>query len=56
MVKKRASLKDKGEELLGIKRGGKGADILFGAEAEAEPEVEGTLSMKKNILGIFFYD
>ncbi len=37
MVRKRASLKDKGEEILGVKRGGKGADILFGTEGEAEP-------------------
>jgi hypothetical protein len=37
MVRKRASLKDKGEEILGMKRGGKGADILFGTEGEAEP-------------------
>lgn len=38
MVRKRASLKDKGEEILGVKRGGKGADILFGADSQAEPE------------------
>jgi hypothetical protein len=49
MVKKRASLKDKGEELLGIKQGGKGADILFGAEGEAEPEEEGTLSAEEDM-------
>ncbi len=45
MAKKRASLKDKGEEILGVKRGGQGADILFGAGSEAEgkakPEGEG---------------
>jgi hypothetical protein len=42
MARKRASLKDKGEEILGIQRGGQGADILFGsgtkAEAAAKPE------------------
>jgi hypothetical protein len=32
MARKRASLKDKGEEILGLKRGGQGADILFGTE------------------------
>jgi hypothetical protein len=39
MVRKRASLKDKGEKLLGVKRGGggQGADILFGTGTEAEP-------------------
>jgi hypothetical protein len=31
MARKRASLKDKGEEILGVKRGGQGADILFGS-------------------------
>jgi hypothetical protein len=36
MARKRASLKDKGEEILGVKRGGQGADILFGAGTEAE--------------------
>ena len=40
MVKKRASLRDKGEEILGMKRGGKGADILFGTQDEAEPTTE----------------
>jgi hypothetical protein len=40
MVKKRASLKDKGEELLGFRQGGKGADILFGSDDEAEPTAE----------------
>lgn len=38
MARKRASLKDKGEEILKVKRGGQGADILFGADTEAEPE------------------
>ncbi len=42
MARKRASLKNKGEEILGVKRGGEGADILFGAgtdaEAAAKPE------------------
>jgi hypothetical protein len=37
MVRKRASLKDKGEEILGVKRGGQGADILFGGGTEAQP-------------------
>ena len=36
MARKRASIKDKGAEILGVKRGGKGADILFGT-GEAEP-------------------
>lgn len=53
MVKKRASLKDKGEEILGMKRGGKGADILFGAGGEAEPSDEpegaGTLSPEEEM-------
>jgi hypothetical protein len=40
MAKKRASLKDKGEEILGVKRGGQGADILFGAGSEAEEEAK----------------
>jgi hypothetical protein len=42
MARKRASLKDKGEEILGLKRGGQGADILFGLDAEssAPPETE----------------
>lgn len=40
MAKKRASLKDKGEEILGVKRGGQGADILFGAGSEAEAEAK----------------
>jgi hypothetical protein len=31
MARKRASLKDKGEEILGVKRGGQGTEILFGA-------------------------
>jgi len=53
MVKKRASLKDKGEEILGMKRGGKGADILFGAEGQAGPSDEsedaGTLSPEEEM-------
>jgi hypothetical protein len=42
MARKRASLKDKGEEILGLKRGGQGADILFGLDAESSdtPETE----------------
>src|SRR5512136_1833862 len=31
MARKRASLKDKGEEILGVKRGGQGTEILFGS-------------------------
>jgi hypothetical protein len=37
MAKKRASLKDKGEEILGVKKG-QGADILFGMGSEAESQ------------------
>jgi hypothetical protein len=37
MARKRASLKDKGEEILGVKRGGQGADILFGTGTETAP-------------------
>jgi len=37
MARKRASLKDKGEEILGVKRTGQGADILFGTGTEDEP-------------------
>jgi hypothetical protein len=48
MARKRASLKDKGEEILGLKRGGQGADLLFGldpesadpAESEESPDAE----------------
>jgi hypothetical protein len=40
MVKKRASLKDKGDEFLGFRQGGKGADILFGSDDEAEPSAK----------------
>jgi hypothetical protein len=36
MARKRASLKDKGEEILGVKRGGQGADILFGIGSQPE--------------------
>jgi hypothetical protein len=39
MARKRASLKDKGEEILGVKRGGQGAEILFGAGGEDKPQV-----------------
>jgi hypothetical protein len=39
MARKRASLKDKGEEILGVKRGGQGAEILFGAGGGDEPQV-----------------
>jgi hypothetical protein len=49
MVRKRASLKDKGENILGVKRGGKGADILFGKDSEAEPGVGGTLSAEEGM-------
>ncbi len=53
MVRKRASLKDKGEEILGVKRGGKGADILFGTESETKPtekpESAGTLSPEEEM-------
>ncbi len=45
MARKRASLKDKGEEILGVKRGGQGADILFGTGTKAKPtppEEDGT--------------
>lgn len=37
MARKRASLKDKGEEILGVKRGGAGADILFGSGSKSKP-------------------
>jgi hypothetical protein len=39
MARKRASLKDKGEEILGVKRGGQGTDILFGSGGENGPQV-----------------
>lgn len=55
MAKKRASLEEKGEEILGMKRGGQGADILFGtespAEPGAEPEDEGTPSAEEGVPG-----
>jgi hypothetical protein len=38
MARKRASLKDKGEEILGVKRGGQGTEILFGAGGGNEPQ------------------
>jgi len=37
MARKRVSLKDKGEEILGLKRGGEGADILFGGGSGRKP-------------------
>jgi hypothetical protein len=40
MARKRASLKDKGEEILGLKRGGQGADLLFGLDAESTGPAE----------------
>ena len=58
MVRKRASLEDKGEEILGIEPGGKGADILFGTEGESEqaaepdtsePEIEGAPSQEDGL-------
>jgi hypothetical protein len=49
MVRKRASLKDKGEDILGVKRGGKGADILFGTESQADPGASGTLSAEEGM-------
>jgi hypothetical protein len=39
MARKRASLKDKGEEILGVKRGGQGTEILFGGGGEDRPQV-----------------
>jgi|GEM_PF-2366984 hypothetical protein len=55
MAKKRASLEEKGEEILGMKRGGQGADILFGTESPAEPgaetEDEGTPSAEEGVPG-----
>jgi hypothetical protein len=39
MARKRASLKDKGEEILGVKRGGQGTEILFGAGGGNGPQV-----------------
>lgn len=40
MVRKRASLTDQGEEILGLSRGGQGADILFGTGMAAKPAPE----------------
>jgi hypothetical protein len=37
MARKRASLKDKGEEILGVKRGGQGTEILFGSGEASKP-------------------
>jgi hypothetical protein len=37
MARKRVSLKDKGEEILGLKRSGEGADILFGGGSGRKP-------------------
>ena len=39
MARKRASLKDKGEEILGVRRGGQGTAILFGVGGETGPTV-----------------
>ncbi len=38
MARKRASLKDKGEEILGVKRGGQGTEILFGSGGGSGPK------------------
>jgi hypothetical protein len=38
MARKRASLKDKGEEILGVKRGGQGTEILFGSGEGSKPQ------------------